>query len=372
MRSDKAAGPVTVPIQVVKALDLSPADIARWMELQRSQARLDSPFLSPHWALSVARAQSDKGEDVKVAIVRGAEGEALAFLPARIRHGVAMPAGAPMCDYQALVSAPGVAVNPRDLLTALHASRIDFCHMLADDETLARHGRGQADSWIIELPDGYEAYAAERKAANVGVLKDIDKKRRKAEREVGPSRYTAMSESRGDFDQLIAWKRAQLLATGQTDLFKTPWVNNLVEALFQNRAPHFGGGLYTLHLGDQLAAVHLHLRGEHTLHGWLIAYNPELERYSPGMLLFQDILKSMDGTDYSRLDLGTGDYRFKRELSNARQTVVFGFLGSPSLPTLVRHAAYGMRSVAESLPLGRISEIPGKAMRRIDLLRGLH
>lgn len=361
-----------MPIEVVKALNLSPADLARWQELQRGQTRLDSPFLSPRWTQAVATAQADKAQDVKVAIFRDAGGEAVAFMPARIRHGVAMPVGSPMCDYQALISAPGVAVNPRDMLIALGVSRMDFCHMLADDETLARHGRGRADSWIVELPAGYEAYAAERKASNVGVLKDIDKKRRKAEREVGPARFTAMSDVRADFDQLIVWKRAQLLATAQTDLFKTPWVNHLVEALFQNRDEAFGGGLYTLHLGDQLASVHLHLRGEHTIHGWLIAHNPELERYSPGMMLFQDILKSMDGTGYTRLDLGTGDYRFKRELSNARQTVVFGFLGSPSAPTLVRHFAYGLRSVAEALPLGRVSEIPGKAMRRIDLLRGLH
>jgi hypothetical protein len=92
---------------------------------------------------------------------------------------------------------------------------------------------------------------------------------------------------------------------------------HLVDDLFQPDDPNFGGGLYTLHLGDQLAAVHLHLRGEHTIHGWLIAHDPELERYSPGLMLFQDILKSMDGTPYTRLDLGTGDYRFKRELSNA-------------------------------------------------------
>jgi CelD/BcsL family acetyltransferase involved in cellulose biosynthesis len=80
----------------------------------------------------------------------------------------------------------------------------------------------------------------------------------------------------------------------------------------------------------------------------------------------------MDGSPYTRLDFGTGDYRFKRELSNARQTVVFGFLGSPSVPTLVRHAVYGVRSLAEALPLGRVSDLPGKAMRRMDLLRGLH
>ena len=366
-----------MPIEVVNALDLAPADIARWVELQRGQPRLDSPFLSPHWTLAVAKAQNtkeagEKGQDVKVAIQRGPEGEALAFLPTRIRQDVAMPVGAPMCDYQALISAPGVTMNPRELLAALHAARIDFCHMMADDVTLARHARGQADSWVVETPDGYEAYAAERKASGVGVLKDIDKKRRKAEREVGPCRFTAMSESRAAFDQLIAWKRVQLLLTHQTDLFKAPWVNKLLDELFTRRCPEFGGGLYTLHLGERLAAVHLHLRGEHTIHGWLIAHNPDLERYSPGLMLFQDILKSMDGTAYTRLDLGTGDYRFKRELSNARQTVVFGFLGSPSVPTLVRHAAYGVRSVAEALPLGRISEIPGKAMRRIDLLRGLH
>ena len=52
--------------------------------------------------------------------------------------------------------------------------------------------------------------------------------------------------------------------------------------------------------------------------------------------------------------------------------MVFGFLGAPSVPTLVRHAAYGVRQMVEALPLGRVSEIPGKAMRRIDLLRGLH
>lgn len=361
-----------MPIEVVKALDLSSADIARWEELQRGQTRLDSPFLSPHWAQAVAKAQGDKAQHVKVAILRDAHGEATAFMPVRTRHDVAMPVGAPMCDYQALISAPGVSLDPRDLLTALGVSRIDFCHMLADDETLARHGRGRADSWIVELPEGYDTYAAERKAANVGVLKDIDKKRRKAEREIGACRFTAMSDVRADFDQLIAWKRAQLVATGQTDIYKTAWVHDLVEALFQNRDTNFGGGLYTLHLGEQLAAVHLHLRGEHTIHAWLIAHNPELDRYSPGLMLFQDILKSMSDTAYGRLDLGAGDYRFKRELSNARQTVVFGFLGSPSVPTLVRHAAYGVRSVAEALPLGRISEIPGKAMRRIDLLRGLH
>ena len=362
-------------IDVVSAPDLSPANADRWSRLQAGVPRLDSPFLSPLWTTAVARARAATGEkpcDIKVAILRTDDGCPVGFLPVRIRQGVAMPVGAPMCDYQALVGAPGVAVDPRGLLTALGVSRLDFCHMQADDETLARHGRGHTDSWIVEVPDGYAAYEAQRKAAGCGVLKDIDKKRRKAEREVGPAVFTALSDDRVAFDQLVAWKRGQLVATGQTDYFKTPWVMKLVEDLFASREAGFGGALYTLHLGGELAAVHLHLRGVHTIHGWLIAHNPAFERYSPGLMLFQDILKAMHGGGFTHLDLGAGDYRFKRELSNARQTVVFGFFGALSPATFVRSAAYGVRQMAEALPLGRVSELPGKAMRRIDLLRGLH
>ncbi|PXA91017.1 cellulose biosynthesis protein CelD, partial [Caulobacter sp. D5] len=146
-------------IDVIQALQLSPEDSARWTSLQALQPRLDSPFLSPQWAKAVATAQADQGDRVKVAVIRDDDGQALAYLPVRVKAGVAMPAGAPMCDYQALVSEHDIAVDPRRLLAALKAQRLDFCHMLADDETLARHGRGQADSWIVDVSAGYEAYA---------------------------------------------------------------------------------------------------------------------------------------------------------------------------------------------------------------------
>ena len=102
-----------------------------------------------------------------------------------------------------------------------------------------------------------------------------------------------------------------------------------------------------------------------------VAHDAGFERYSPGLILFQDILRWMDTTPYSSLDLGAGDYRFKRELSNAQRHVNHGFVGVASPAALVREAAYSLRATAESLPLGRFSELPGKAMRRIDLMRGL-
>jgi CelD/BcsL family acetyltransferase involved in cellulose biosynthesis len=103
----------------------------------------------------------------------------------------------------------------------------------------------------------------------------------------------------------------------------------------------------------------------------MVAHELSFERYSPGLMLFQDILKWMDGQPFDRLDFGYGDYRFKRELSNLQRPLLHGFVGVPSAATLMREAAYGVRRACEALPLGPVSALPGKAMRRIDLIRGL-
>jgi CelD/BcsL family acetyltransferase involved in cellulose biosynthesis len=357
-----------VEIDVVRPQELSAAQVARWSELQASG--LDSPFLSPHWARAVERTQAAGVQHVRVAVLRQ-DGRDAGFFAARAGAFTAMPAGAPMCDYQGVVAEPGLVVEPRALVAALGVHRLDYSHMLEEQAAFAPYARGRAVSHVVDVSHGFAAYAAARKAEGVGVLKDAAKKRRKAEREAGEARFTAFSRSSADFNQLIAWKRAQLKATDQTDIFEAGWTLRLLRELFESRDPDFGGVLFTLHLGDKLAAAHFHLHGRGVIHGWMIAHNPELERYSPGVALFVDILQWMDETPYKRLDLGPGDYRFKTELANARQGVTHGFVGLPSAAALVRTAAYGVVRAAEALPLGRVSSLPGKALRRMDQWRGL-
>lgn len=354
---------------LVRPQDLSAARMARWADLQAQDLALDSPFLGPDWARAVERV---KGEDagIRVAIARDA-GRDIGFFSFARGAYTAIPTGGAMCDYQAMVAETGAVIPARPLIKALGVQRLDFSQMIAGQQTFAPHERGQAQSYVIDVPDGYAAYEAARRAAGSSILKDCDKKRRKAEREVGPVSFQAFSRSTADFERLIEWKRAKFRATDQTDIFDSPWTLRLVQDLFESRDPDFGGVLYTLHLGDKLAAVHLHLRSRRTVHGWLIAHDPQFERYSPGILLFQDILRWMDGTPYDRLDLGHGDYRFKRELATGVQTIAHGFVGVLSPASLVRGAAYQVRAVAEALPLGRVSELPGKAMRRMDQWRGL-
>ena len=323
-------------IDVVRPQDLTAASVERWAQLQVGP--LDSPFLSPQWARAVERVQGEGARGVRVAVLKDG-GREIGFFPARVGSATAMPVGAPMCDYQGLVAEPGVEIAPRELVAALGVSRLDFTHMLESQQCFAGHARGRALSHVVDVSAGYAAYEAERRAAGKSVLKDSDKKRRKVEREVGEATFTAFSRSQTAFEQLLDWKSAQYRATGQTDIFLTGWTRQLLRRLFESREPEFGAALFTLHFGDRLAAAHLHIHGRSILHGWIIAHDAEFERYSPGILLFQDILRWMDGTPYSRLDLGPGDYRFKRELANDGLWVTHGFVGLPSAATLATRGA---------------------------------
>jgi CelD/BcsL family acetyltransferase involved in cellulose biosynthesis len=357
-------------IEVARPSGLSIGDQAAWSALQDSEPAFDSPFLSPGWAQAVERAQiQDRGE-VLVAVLREG-GAARGFFPARVTGYTAMAAGAPMNDYQALVADPEARLDTRRLIEALGVHRLDFAHMLADQPAFAPHMRGQGIAYVLDLSEGYAAYAEQRRATGSGLLKDLDKRRRKAERDLGAVVFTAHSRSRTDFDRLVAWKSAQMQATGQTDIFRTSWTQRLMRDLFARRDPDFGGVLFTLHIGGELAAAHFHLRGRHTIHAWIIAHDQAFDRYSPGLLLFQDIARWMDKTPFRILDLGAGDYRFKQQLANRHRMVAHGFVSRPSPLALLRQAQYGVRDAVERLPLGSLSALPGKAMRRLDQWRGL-
>lgn len=359
-------------IDVVRARELTGRDRARWSVLQASLGRTyASPFLSPGWAQAVDAAQAPFGAETQVAILRDAAGLQTGFLPIKRVGDTAMPAGAPLCDYQGLVAQAGLEVDPREILKALGVARFDFSHMLAADPTFGRHGQGGDLSYVVGLEDGWDAYEQGRREAGTDILKDIAKKRRKIERELGPIEFKAFSRSKADFDTLFAWKRAQLKRTRQTDVMGPPWARLLMENLFESRDPDFGGALFTLHIGDRLAAAHFHLRGMAQVHAWFIAHDEAFERHSPGLVMFGELLRWMADSPYRELDLGPVAYRFKDRLANRGREIVHGFVGRPSSATLVRAAEYGVRKVAESLPLGRVSQWPGKAMRRLDTLRAL-
>jgi CelD/BcsL family acetyltransferase involved in cellulose biosynthesis len=354
-------------LDVARPSELGRAELDAWLGLQAARPDLQSPFLTPGWALAVERA---RGGGVKAALAQE-DGRLRAVLAACVGRGTAWPVGAPLCDVQGLVAEPGFDADPRALVRALGVRRYDFSHMAAACSSFAPFVRGEQPSFVVDLTQGFAAWAEEKKAGGSGLGKDLAKRRRKLEREIGPTRFTAFSSDREDLAQLIAWKRRKFAETRQTDLFAAAWPSALVEQLIAGEVEGVRAGLFTLHAGDRLVAAHLHLLSATVVHGWLIAHDEAAEACSPGRLLFEDLLRWMDGR-YRELDFGPVDYGFKARFANVQRPVGHGFTGAPSPAMLMRAAQYGVRRAAERLPLGRASAWPGKAMRRMDLLRALN
>ncbi|HUO13247.1 MAG TPA: GNAT family N-acetyltransferase [Caulobacteraceae bacterium] len=357
-------------VDILRPQFVPPEMVARWRELQQLDPTWDSPFLTCAWPRAVERAQDGMDRGLRVVVLHE-RGRPQGFMAVRRGRFTAMPAGAPMADCQALVADPSVEVDPERLVRALGVQRLDFSHMLASQTAFAPHNRGKAVSRMIDVSSGYRAYAAARKAAGHSALKGLDNIRRQAKRELGPLTFTARSASKPDLERLIELRQDELRASGQDDVFAAGWPLRLVRNLHGVEEPGFAGALFTLHFGEQLAAAHFHLLGERTVHCWLMSQEARFATYAPSLLLLQDTLRWMDKQPYTRLDLGQGDAPSKRELANVEVELMHGFVGVPSTATFVRHAAYGVRRAAEALPLGPISALPAKAMRRRDLIRGL-
>lgn len=357
-------------IDVVRPDELGPDEIAAWKAIQAGSPELRSPYLAPEWMLALQAAGGPDARGGRVAVLRDGN-DTIGFFPARVGPFAATAPGAPLCDYQGLVARPGVAPDARDLARALRTPRIDLQNALAGQPTFAPFLKGACESHLLDLSDGFDAYAAGRKAAGSGILPDTAKKMRKLAREVGEPVFCDAGACE-DWRTAMEWKRAQYRATGQTDIFAIPWTGALLDRLRATSTDDFGLRFFTLRAGGRLLATHMALQNGPVLHAWFIAHDEELQRYSAGVALIVEILRWGAARGITEVDLGPGDYRFKLSLRSGVRPLGYGFVGRASASTAARWAQFRVRDAAEALPLGRWSHLPGKAMRRMDLLRTLH
>lgn len=356
-------------LKILRPEELRPADEAAWTRLQRETGRF-SPFLGPGWVRALAGAGGPDADRLRVLVFEDAAGAATGFLPLRVKGRVAGPAGAPLCDQQGLIAPVGRSPALRAALRAAGLHRLDFEAVALGDDALAPFARGFQPGFVLDLRAGWDAYAAGRRAAGADVLKDCAKKRRKLEREGGPLQI-AEDPSDEVFLQLLAWKRAKYAATGQRDVFAAGWPERLLRRLLESRDDGCRARLFALRQNGVLLAAHLALCSREVVHAWFIAHGEAHAKASPGMLLLAEVARRAAEEGALELDLGVGDYRFKRSFASVVRPLAQGFLARPSAAGLFREGLWSLRTFAETLPLGPASALPGKAMRRLDRARAL-
>jgi CelD/BcsL family acetyltransferase involved in cellulose biosynthesis len=346
-----------VQVDVVRPSELSDAERSAWCALQQTSKELDSPFLSPDWALAVQAAEGSESS-ARVAVFRDAEGQPKAFMPLSIPFQTARPLGGAMCDYQACVAEPGFAIDPRALLEALGVAKFDFANVLRSQTAFAPYFKGVLPAYSADLSQGFERYAVWM-GENEGILGDLQGLRAEAESTHGALKYRALSRSREDLEQMLAWRDEPM----------EPWAMRLIEGLFASRGQGFGGGLFTLHAGDKLVAAQFYLRGKRTLHAWLCGHDRAMDGLWPGLLLSAGIMRWMDDKPYDTVDFGVGGAFSGRPLCNVVRNVGVGTVAHPAPGSLLRSAAERMRAAAGIPAFTEIAAFPARALRAVGGLR---
>jgi CelD/BcsL family acetyltransferase involved in cellulose biosynthesis len=302
---------------VISAGELDSKARGHWLELQRSNPQLASPYFCPEFTLAVA----DACEDVRIAVMEDDRGIA-GFFPYQSRWSMGEPVGRLLSDHHGVVCAPETRWDWAALLRAARLSCWRFDHLC---ESQARGIRFQrAESPGADLSRGYAAYMAGRAAAHAEYVQGYRRKHRKLAREVGPLRFEAHVDDSDVMEAVVRWKSQQYRRAGVADIFRLRWTRRLLDRIRHFDHPHFAGRLSALYAGDKLVAAHLGMRSERVWHWWFPIYDNEYAKYSPGIHLLMHTASEAAAQGIGLLDFGKGGETYKAVFADTTRALAEG------------------------------------------------
>jgi CelD/BcsL family acetyltransferase involved in cellulose biosynthesis len=335
-------------VTVVRAGALTPQHLNAWLQIQRANPLFDSPFFRPEFVQQVARFR----DDVEVAVLE-CDGQAIGFFAFhRLRRNVARPVGMSMSDFHGVVMASDATFDPRQLLRSCRLRAWHFDHVLAAQRELATHAWFAADSPYMDLSEGFEHYEQERRRAGSDTIREVLRKMRKIEREVGPLRLVPFTTDEGLLQRLVCGKIEQYRRIRSVNHLAEPWRIELLRSIVQTRDAEFGGMLSVLLARGQVMAIHLGLLSRGVLHVWLPTYADEFSKYSPGLIFWVRMAQEASALGIRRFDLGKGRERYKQSLKTGALPVVEGSVDLRPLARTMRYGWARMRELIRSSPLG--------------------
>jgi CelD/BcsL family acetyltransferase involved in cellulose biosynthesis len=354
------SSPMRMQVRVIPGRQLTTDLVQRWSELQRGNPGLQSPYFRPEFTQIVA----DVRGDVEVAVIE-ANSIPQAFLPfQRGALGAAQPVAGRLSDFHNWIAAPGFQFDPQELLAQCGLRSFRFDHLLHGADCFQPYIFQHSASPYLDLSQGFPHYEANRRADN-SEMATIKRKLGKMAREVGPLRLEWSCDCKTALQQLQQWKGEQYVRTGNVDLFTIDWIRQMFDRLLQNATPELGGKLTGLYAGDKLVAAHLGLASAEVLHWWFPAYDRELGRYSPGLVLIYMMAQQANDFGIKRIDLGKGDEEYKFRIATHVDQVAEGCVDAMRTRQLLRRSWRMARDWVRNSPLRSTARIPYRMLKRV-------
>lgn len=347
-------------IERVRSSEITSDLWQQWHLLQQSNPLLASPYFRPEFFQAMVAI----GRPFEVAVVQQ-QGQVVGLFPfERRRFDAGRPVAWPMSDYQGIIAAPETELDLTRIVRGTGLRSYDFDHFVAGQLDTRQVPAQIQDSIQISLEKGFAAVREACEADGSNLFKDLAKKQRKVERDLGPVRLVWDEYTPAVLQQLMVWKTQQYHATGLVDLFASPWPGELLKTLREQRNEHFDLMITTLYFGDRLAAAELFLRSGSLLHSWFPGYNVEFGRYSPGSMLFRHFLEAAPAQGVLRIDLGKGTEAYKLRFRSAGVPVAEGAVVVSPMTKVWRSCWSGTRHLLKTTGARRWLEQPISWIRK--------
>lgn len=342
--------------------ELDADSIRRWEELRTTNPVYASPFYSPHFA----RAVGEVRRDAQVAIFERS-GRIAGFLPFhRVRGRIAKPIGGHFNDYHGAILEPGMALADPGLLEAADLKAYDFDHLPS------QFGRGaevmdvRQASPQMNLRNGYDTCVAAKGDSWKRGYRDVARKARKMERELGQIRFEFNSESDEIFDLHGAMRNRLYARMGQRQDYCTGWEGEVLRSLRKVARLEFQSVMSVLYAGSRPVAAHFGLVSCGILHWWFPAYDLAAHRYSPGLQLIDHCARHSAARGITVIDFGKGDDRYKSLFADYAVPMIKGSACSKgSFAARVRAGSTRLLTLAERVLPAPISSYPRRSVERL-------
>jgi CelD/BcsL family acetyltransferase involved in cellulose biosynthesis len=187
---------------------------------------------------------------------------------------------------------------------------------------------------FADLREGYDGYV---KTLPEGVTRRIartERYRRALQREVGEVSFEWNSGDTALLSLLFKWKSDQFdsARTWLSDPSTRTWIQTLADSDQVDCA----GITSALYAGTKPLAILFSLRHDHILAAWIVAYDTEYSRFSPGTILWLTLFQEAAKREVKMVDFGYGDNRYKQWFGNAAYGITGGGVWASRLGATAR------------------------------------